>query len=1099
MFRLLTPAVAIVAVVASTAVPARAQADPTDLARGLRENGHPDLALEFLDELAKKNPPPQLAAVLILEKARARLAQAAEETDEGKRDVLLAQARTELNQFLLGNSTHPRRAEGAIALARLLSIQAKGLVSRAARIDDAAQRKTEMVRARPVFQDAAKRFGDAAAAYAQLADKPDLSPAQKATAQTDVYQADLDRAINQFSLASTYGADAADVVAKGKEIDAAKVLFDALAKKDESHPLCWVAKAWAGECEREKARPVEADKIFDAVVNAARGSRSPAAAGARQVRFFRMRADYEKAFADNTPAAFRRTQALIEQWLADPVNRVGRPTAERYAAQFYLAVSKQQQARYMIKEPKDPKALPTLTPAARSLLQSAERDYRKLTLTENDYSGRAAERQTQVMRLLVGNADKLPAKIDSFDEALMSAKVQLYNALQATPADRAKRLGRVVALYERTADLPPPPEDARDAIDARVTLVYVYLLAGRPQEAAVLGEFLSRNARDAELASRAGMYALQAYLMTATKLPAEDAVARQTDHSHAAAVAKYLDERYPTSANTDAARLALGQTYLREGKPVPAFWMLAKVSAASPRLSAARLLQGAAAFEILRPQPEGVVVANAPTAQQKTEIARKVVTDLTAVPDLPATAPADAAKLAVLVELQIAELHILEGLTGYPKAVRSAEKAIAEANKFTGLPAEEKQELVLKAEHAKLRAIYAQAVPLFRAGKHTQAMAMIKPALDTLAKNGPANKPGLDAEVAAVAKRLDDFLRDQIIVLALQTRIGEGAVDKAGELFDLLKKLGGSADAIAQALGQLAQTVGPQVEELRKEGKTEEADKLVSGVGQLLDKVAAEPKISDVALYNLGKAMREMGSYDKAAELLVRVHDPGEELLRKPVKDLTNEQRLPVLLYRGARLELARAHRLGKQFDDAGAVLKAAMGEKEPKEKRGWAATAPDFRKEAAYLIEDKAEATADPRQAQPIWREALTKWAEMAGEYISVLRRPTPRDEKERAELERFKAMVKPLYHDAFYESTRCTVRANASLLKGDAAKLADKAANSAKTLIALENANPDMSVDVRTKFTGLLDKYPELKQKYTEQGGKMFLPAPAPATGAQ
>lgn len=1098
-----TAAVAVGLFVLSSSA-ARAQTDPTELARGLRNGGHPDLALEYLEDLARKKvSDPAVAAVLPLEKARARLEIAADETDEGKRDVMVKTARAELNQFLTANSAHPRRAEGAIALARLFAIEARGVVSRANRNENEEQRDTERKRARPIFQEAVKRYADAAAALEKLADAPDLTPTQKRAAVTDVYQAELDRAKTLFALADTFGASAADRAERGKFIDQAKALFEALAKKDDKHPLCWVARAWTSECEREKDNPRAVERIAAQIEQAAK--QNPAAqAGRRQIAFFTMRAEVFPTGTER-PQPPARVQKTVEDWLrANPVVG-GRPTAEQFAARYYLGLVKYQQAAAAIAQrneqkapPKDPNAKPpeiVIPDAVRPLLVSAEKDFRQLTVVENDYTSRATEKQTQVRRWLVGKADKDPARITDFDEALMTANVLLYNLTQEKAEDRLKKADRVVAMFERIQQLPVAPEDARDAVNARVMQVYVYLLANRPYEAAVLAEHLARSSRYPDPATRAGVYAVQAYLQTAAKAGANDDTTRRVDQARAANVVAFLDKTYPLSSNTDLARLTMGQTLLRYGRPAAAFDLLAKVTQASPRLMAARLLEGAAAFDLLRAQAAGPNEKPL-TPAEKGAVYRRVVADLTAVPDLPPTAPAEEANLAVLVELQIAELHILNGAATYATAERSADRALAEATRFTNLDPETKQELILKCKFAKLRAVYAQAVPLFKENNYAQAMAKINPVLADLAKDGPANKPGLPEEAAAVAKRYDDFRRDQVIVLALQARIGEGAVDKAGELFDLLKKLGGSADAIAQALAQLAQAVAPHVAQLRKDMNDAEADKLIAGVGQLLAKVAAEPNISQPALFNLGRAMKDVGSHDKAVEMLTKIKDPGPDLLKKPIAQLTNDERLPVLLYRGAQLELARTRRLARQFDEADKVLRAAMGTKEAK---GWAFTAPDFRREAAYLLEDKAEAIADPKAAVAVWREALGKWGEMAGEYLSVLRRPIPKDPTARAEYDRLKAQVKPLYHDIFFESTRCTCRANSSLLKGNAAELTKKFESSARSMVALENANPDMAAEVKAKFTGLLETYPELKQKYTEQQGKAFLPDAATAAGAQ
>ena len=82
-----------VAVVLATIAPSAFAQDvpvqsPFDLARALRDNEQPDLALEYLDDLAKSLPP-QWQVELPIERAKTRIKLAAPETDEVKRDLLV--------------------------------------------------------------------------------------------------------------------------------------------------------------------------------------------------------------------------------------------------------------------------------------------------------------------------------------------------------------------------------------------------------------------------------------------------------------------------------------------------------------------------------------------------------------------------------------------------------------------------------------------------------------------------------------------------------------------------------------------------------------------------------------------------------------------------------------------------------------------------------------------------------------------------------------------------------------------------------------------------------------------------------------------------
>jgi Flp pilus assembly protein TadD len=80
-----------VVITLALASPVLAQpSNPLDLARGLRDQQLPDLALEYLTDLAARTADPDLRADILLETAQARLAVAATEPDEGKKEALAA-------------------------------------------------------------------------------------------------------------------------------------------------------------------------------------------------------------------------------------------------------------------------------------------------------------------------------------------------------------------------------------------------------------------------------------------------------------------------------------------------------------------------------------------------------------------------------------------------------------------------------------------------------------------------------------------------------------------------------------------------------------------------------------------------------------------------------------------------------------------------------------------------------------------------------------------------------------------------------------------------------------------------------------------------
>jgi hypothetical protein len=283
------------------------------------------------------------------------------------------------------------------------------------------------------------------------------------------------------------------------------------------------------------------------------------------------------------------------------------------------------------------------------------------------------------------------------------------------------------------------------------------------------------------------------------------------------------------------------------------------------------------------------------------------------------------------------------------------------------------------------------------------------------------------------------------------------------------------------AMGKLLDTVEPQIADLRKKGKAKDADDLARGVGTLLDRIANEPNVSPAVLVFLGRGLREIGNTDKAVEFLNKVPAPAEGL-DKPLGELDEAKRLPVVRYRNARLELARSYRAARKFADADKILADALG---TKDKKGWGANDLNFRKEHAWLLEAKAAEQANPAAATPLWAEANKEWGTMGREYQSVLVKPFPKDEKAKNDLERLKSQVKPIYFDLFFEQLRCVTKANLQLLKAKPGDISAKMAGVARQMAALEKNNPDLPAEVKAKFADLMDEVPALKAEYQKGDG--------------
>lgn len=259
------------------AAPATADApNPFDLVQGLRENGMSDLAIEYLDELSK-TATADMKVVIPLEKAKTNLLLAQQETDEAVRDAAIALAKTDFGLFLLDHAKHPRAPEASLALARVLSLQAKTALNRAARVETAGpdgqqvegkvkEKRAAFAAIRPLFAEATKRFGEAAKQIKTIVDDPATDAFRRKSLTREAMLAEMDRGVNQFNLAETYfRAEGDEGLERAKALDAAQRIFADLGKQDATNPISWAARAWAGACDYEKQAFGKAKETFAAI------------------------------------------------------------------------------------------------------------------------------------------------------------------------------------------------------------------------------------------------------------------------------------------------------------------------------------------------------------------------------------------------------------------------------------------------------------------------------------------------------------------------------------------------------------------------------------------------------------------------------------------------------------------------------------------------------------------------------------------------------------------------------------------------------------------------------------------------------------------
>lgn len=1092
---------------------------PLDLVRGLREQGMPDLALEYLKEIEAKPLAPDERALLPLERAKCLLEAGDAESDEAARAALLAEAREALQAFRTASPNHPRAIEASLALARSASLEAKATLARARRIDSAERRKAEASKARPLFAAAATAYESVGKELDAKLRKGGLDARTTRSLELEKVQADLNRGINLYTAAETYiNPTAAERRERAEKwLEAARRAFNGMVQEYQDGSVAWLARAWRGECYLEMDRLKEGDDDFARVLAA---SGPDGEAGRRMVLYFQCQRAIRGA---NTTAQLQAAAKLARAWLAK-YDTPRRPTPESLATKWALGANLLAQAVDAAKNLKpDPatKLLP-LPGESRIQLAEAERIFRALAQSDNEFSTRAVKSRLQAIRLLQGDAEKRPQDCPTFDDAQVAALIEIAKLTDAerdaNPDDPAtakalqERRLAVVALLERCRELATEKDNPADVSDVLIRLVYFYQISDQPFRAAVLGEHLARTARGpGAKPAAAGAMALNGYTLATTTAKAEAGIdeLRKADRERAVRLALYLDEKFPNDPAADRARHRLGALFYEDGELVKAFDALLKVRPGYEQVAGVRIFQAAIASQLLAP-------ADSPLPDdRKREVFRRTAADLDRIARPLATADLDDVRGYLGARCRLAVLYLLQSRVdpeaekaapGYAAALKVAEEVLALVPTYSGLSEGPNKlnpdglEMKFLAEDARTRALYLIARGQFDQGKFDDLFAGVGKLLAEMNQTGPYLSPAIkkwegggedsDPVKARVARLADgaDRVRRDVIVLALKARVKQGQIESAAGLLDLLKKFGGGTEANLATLQQVSAEIASQIMTLRKEGKTnpaklDEAKALTDGFANLLNKVSAEPNLPPAVQLFVGQSLVIVGEPGKAVEVLrklPKLENPA--LLAQPADKLSPEQRQQVAIFRVGTLHLARAHRMAKQYAEADAILKDAMG---TADKPGWGYNSLDYRKEVAALFEARGAEEPDPKAANGLWGQALKEWTVL---YSVARKRYSDADptKVQGAQL----LELKSAFFEAFLDVKRCHVAANTQLQKTNPTALQKTFDDVAKQFVDLEKANAgDLTPAVRAKYADLLEEMPDLKKAYEAAGGKLFL----------
>ncbi|HEX4590556.1 MAG TPA: hypothetical protein VH120_11535, partial [Gemmataceae bacterium] len=338
-----------------------------------------------------------------------------------------------------------------------------------------------------------------------------------------------------------------------------------------------------------------------------------------------------------------------------------------------------------------------------------------------------------------------------------------------------------------------------------------------------------------------------------------------------------------------------------------------------------------------------------------------------------------------------------------------------------------------------------------------------------------------DADKKDVYEPLREAQR-QVVTLALRSAILENKAGEADKAMFLLRRISAQTGAgtANDRLLRVVMDLKHEADAFKEKGDTARREKLDRGLTGFVDELAKAPNLApDVRLF-LASAYASLDQHKKAADLLKDYPAPksadGDDAKK----------------YQAIRVALMREYRLGRDFQQASAVVNEAL--------KSWGRNNLDVQRERVQLLEDAGNIGGAFKATREM-EDALKKgWSDFerashdekaAEEAERAAKTDDERTKAQQTKLEAAsrRAAAQPL-RDAYWEFYFFEIRV---VLKNDLKKAKDAADKDrrlgviAGAIKKLEDGQPDFGgKDLREKYRALVDGEPVLKKRYLEAQGK-------------
>ncbi len=470
------------------------------LVRGLQDRGDFELALQYLEDLAKRTQPPlpgDVKSALPLEIAKCQAYLALNAAAAGNRDQLLDEARASFQKFIAdpANKDNPLKTDAQVELAKLIMEQGRAKMFFVRhRAENDKERETNREHARKFHDEAEKLLADATKTLETRKDDGKF--------QAAYWGAVYNRGLNLYEKAIAFGDDPKFNEPRSKTIQDAIKVLDAL-DRPATHPILWQRKSLLARCYHQIDTANKRDELYAEVAKSKEAMAIPAQ---RMLAYW--------ATLDARVQGGPQFRQSAEAWLKSYGTAHNSPEGLRIRYELGLALGAEIQELQKQKKPVE-----------KPMVDRALELFEGLETTRSLYAPLAEQNKFGVLLVSDRVNTKKLADLNTFPELYIYSQLEASKAGSALDEakdkpepekkkleDQAKEhMQNMVTALRRAVTMIPENVNEQHLDTAYRFLYQGYAQIGDFHRAAVMADHWSRVAPKVEWRRDAALFALRIY------------------------------------------------------------------------------------------------------------------------------------------------------------------------------------------------------------------------------------------------------------------------------------------------------------------------------------------------------------------------------------------------------------------------------------------------------------------------------------------------------------------------------------------------------------------------------------------------------------